>query len=89
MSYITNHHCTALRHCKHRAALFDTCYFSSLMILSAQGIGLDVMGVNPVTSTGARRLLLDLAAHRVFFQVCTQILNLQFWPHNRIVKHLL
>lgn len=38
-----------------------TCYFGSLMTPSAQRIGLAVMGVNPLTSTGTERLLLALA----------------------------
>lgn len=37
-------------------------YFGSLMIHSAQRTGLAVMGVNPVTSTGKEKCLLDLAA---------------------------
>lgn len=51
-------------HCMSLSAM-STCYFGSLMIPSAWGIGLVVMGVNPVTSAGAERLRLDLAAHFV------------------------
>ncbi len=50
-----------MQHCISLLAM-STCYFSSLMILSAQRIGLTVTWVNPVTSTGAERLFLDLAA---------------------------
>lgn len=51
-------------HCMSLSAM-STCYFGSIMIPSAWGIGLVVMGVNPVTSAGAERLHLDLAAHFV------------------------
>ena len=98
---LQSQHCTL--HCISLLAM-STCYFGSLMILSAQRIGLAVTRLNPVTSTGAERRLLDLAADfcRPFSRAWVPILTLQevkasqwdcqvsfFSPHSDKIRKIL
>lgn len=64
-SVSTTHHSLPLRLCNQCGTAFRSwpcplVILAPFVTLSAQRIGLAVMGVNPVTSTGAARLLLDL-----------------------------